>query len=127
MHLYTPVPQVASSDALDPLDKLPAGFDPIANPIIARHFFGVEPFRPIGEVAAQVVADLRFRRQVLRLHRLGPRAIAEFLAEIGAERAVMTVIDQKLDTYAELDPETLEVVGGADFSLVPVHEVRRAP
>ena len=38
---------------------------------------------PIGPVAAEIVADLRFRRQVLRLHRLGPRAMAELLAEIG--------------------------------------------
>ncbi len=29
--------------------------------------------RPIGEIAAEVVADMRFRHQILRLHRLGPR------------------------------------------------------
>ncbi len=34
-------------------------------------------FRPIGKVAAEVVADLRFRRQVERLHRLGARVVGE--------------------------------------------------
>ena len=38
--------------------SLPAGFDPTAHPIIARHVFGVEPF-PIGQIAAEVVAELQ--------------------------------------------------------------------
>ncbi len=60
--------------------------------------------RPIGPIAAEVVADLRFRRKVQRLHRLGDRVLGEFLAELGAERGIQTVIDQKLDTYAERNP-----------------------
>ena len=84
-------------------------------------------FRPLGEVAAEVVADLQFRRQVQRLHGLGDRVLGEFLAEIGAERSIMTLIDQKLDTYAELGPETLEATGGDEFWPVPLHEVRREP
>ncbi len=79
--------------------------------------------RPIGPIAAEVVADLRFRHQVLRLHRLGPRAVAELLAEIGAERSIQTVIDKKLDTYAELDPEALEATGGDGFWQSPLHGV----
>ena len=34
-------------------------------------------FRSIGEIAAEVVADLRFRCQVERLHRLGARVVGE--------------------------------------------------
>ena len=83
--------------------------------------------RPIGEIAADVVADLRFQRQVLRLHRLGPRVTAELLAEIGAERSIQTLIDSKLDTYARLDPEAIEAAGGDGFSPAPLHEVRRMP
>ena len=79
--------------------------------------------RPIGQVAIEVVADLRFRRQVIRLHRQGPRAVGEFLAELGAERSVQTPIDQKLDTYAQIEFETLEAAGGNDFPPVPLHEV----
>ena len=74
-------------------------------------------------MAAEVVADLRFRRQVLRLHRLGPRVTAELLAEIGAELSIMTVIDQKTDTFTELEPQSLEATGGDRFWPVPVRKV----
>ena len=81
--------------------------------------------RTIGEVAAEIVADLKFRRQVIRLHRQGPRAVGEFLAGLGAELGVQTPIEQKLDTFAELEPETLRVAGGDVFWLAPVHRVER--
>ncbi|MEE9249652.1 MAG: hypothetical protein V3U93_00800 [Alphaproteobacteria bacterium] len=84
-----------------------------------------EGFRSIGALAAEIVADLRFRRQVERVHALGPRATAELLAEIGAERAIMTVIDKKLDNYVELDPKVLEAVGGDRFWPVPIRKVER--
>ena len=78
---------------------------------------------PIGPVAAEIVARLHFRRQVERLHRLGPRAVAELLAELGAERGVMKIIDTKLDHYAAIDPMTLEAATGDKFWPVPIHEV----
>ena len=35
---------------------LPADFDPEANPIIARHWFGIEPaWRHVGQVAERIV------------------------------------------------------------------------
>ena len=46
-------------------------------------------------IATDAVADLKFRRQVERLHRLGPCVTAELLAEIGAERSIQTVIARK--------------------------------
>ncbi len=106
-------------------DSAPGNFDAATYPIIGEHFFGIEPFRPIGSVAAEIVADLKFRCQVLHLHRLGPRAVGELLAELGAERSIQTVIDQKLDTYAGLDPEAIEATGGDDFWPPPLHEVPR--
>ncbi len=105
-------------------DELQVGFNPAAHPIIARHFFGVEPFRQIGEVAAEVVSDLRRRRRIQQVHRLGDRVFGELLAELGAERGIMTIIDQKLAHYAGLDPEALEATGGDTFSPVPIHGVR---
>ena len=42
----------------------PDSFDATACPIIARHWFGVEPFQPIGEVAVEVVAELALKRRV---------------------------------------------------------------
>ena len=79
---------------------------------------------PKTMVAADVVADLRFRRQVERLHRLGPRATAELLAEIGVERSIMTIIDRKLDRYVDLDPAVIEATGGGEFWPVPIREVQ---
>ncbi len=75
-------------------------------------------------VKADAVADLRFRRRVERLHRLGPRAVAELLAKIGAKRSITTIVDQKLATYAELDPAALEAAGGDKLWPAPVREVR---
>ena len=80
--------------------------------------------KSICAVAAEIGARLHFRRQVERLHRLGPRATAELLAELGAERGIQTVIDRKVDTYVELDPEALEAAGGDEFPVVPLHGVR---
>ncbi len=114
-------------ERVDMVDELQVGFNPAAHPIIARHFFGVEPFRPIGEVAAGVVADLRRRRHVQQVHRLRDRVFGELLAEIGAERGITTIIDQKLARYAGLEPETLEATGGDRFWPAPLHEARRVP
>ncbi len=104
-------------------DELQVGFNPAAHPIIARHFFGVEPFRSIGEVAAEVVADIKFRRHVRQVHRLGDRVFGELLAELGAERGIQTIIDEKLKKYASLDPKALEVTGGNDFWQPPLREI----
>ena len=38
--------------------------------------------RPIGPIAAEVVADLRFRRKVVQLLRLGPQAVGEFWSRL---------------------------------------------
>ena len=73
--------------------------------------------------AAEVVASLKFRRQVEHLHRLGPRVVCELLAEIGAERSIQTLIDQKIDAYAALKPEALEATGGDGFWPAPLRKV----
>ena len=100
--------------------------DPCHNPQFSRR--GAEPprcegFQSIGSAAAEIVADLRFRQQVERLHALGPRVTAELLAEIGIERSIMPVINAKLRTYADIDPEALRAVGGDKFWPSPVREV----
>ena len=73
MHLYTPVPPVASSDALDPLDKLPAGFDPIANPIVSLHFFGVDPLRPVAPLAGTFARNPKWQHRIEPVRQSGPR------------------------------------------------------
>ncbi len=80
-------------------------------------------FRSIGQIAAEVVADLSFRRDVQQVHRLGDRVFGELLAEIGAERGITTIIDKKLERYAKLEPEVIEAAGGDDFWQPPLHGV----
>ena len=126
MSFYTSTTRAASRAETRPRsrDCPPADFDPAAMPILSRHWFGVALFPPNGNVAAEVVADLSFRRRVQRLHGLGPRVTAELLAEIGAERGIMTIVDRKLDTYAEIEPEALEAAGGDKFWPAPIHGVQ---
>ena len=118
-------PERAARRVKTALDSVPTDFDARAHPIIARHWLGIEPFRQKGQIAAKTVADMKFRRRVERLHKLGPRAVGELLAELGAERSIVTIIDRKIDTYLELDPEVLEAAGGDDFPPVPIHEVQQ--
>ncbi len=83
-------------------------------------------FRPIGSFAAEIVADLRFRRQMERLHRLGPRVTAELLAELGSERSIQTIIDEKVARYAAIDPSVVHVLGGDRFATPPLTVITSA-
>ena len=94
-----------------PSDRLPSGVIPFP-----------APPRSIGSVAAEIVASLRFRRKVEQVHSLGPRVTAELLAEIGAERNIRTVIDNKLERYAALDPKAVAAAGADDFWPSPLTE-----
>ena len=129
---YTAPAQTRAELALHDDTELPYDFDPRRWPIIAKHVFGITSIndndvmrvQPVGPIAAEIVADIRFRHHVEYLHRLGPRAVGELLAEIGAERGIRTVIDDKIAQYAELDPATVTTTGADDFWPAPLTEVR---
>ena len=76
----------------------------------------------LGEVAAKVVARRRFQRVVTKVHALGPRVMAELLAEIGASCGID--LGPLLGRYAALDPEVLAAVGANRFPPSPVREVK---
>ena len=101
----------------------PADFDATACPIIARHIFGIEQRRSADMIEADVIADLRRQRHVRKLHRLGPRVLDALLVEIGAERSITTIIEQKIERYAAMDPKALAALGGDRFPSLPIHEV----
>jgi hypothetical protein len=61
------------------------------------------------------LADVRLRRHVERLHRLGPRATYELLAEIGREHLLRVDIEQRAARYAGLDPKVLRALGGDEL------------
>ena len=110
---------VASSAALDPLNDPPLDFEADTMPILAAHWFGTKPSRPIGEVAAQLVADRRRQRQFEPVTRLGPRAVGELLYEVadGGD------LDRALAAYERLTPALLKASGGDRFPPSPVHAV----
>ena len=81
-----------------------------------------DPFQPLGEVAAKIVAGLRFRRKVVRLYDRGPRPIAELLAELGAEQSLSVEIERKIDQYLNVSDAALDAAGGRDLPPVPLHE-----
>ena len=81
------------------------------HPIISRHWFGVDPFRPIDEVAVGVAADLKRQRQVAHLLSLGPRPVLEALIEVEAGAD----LDRVLADYARLDLEVVTALGGDKF------------
>ncbi len=86
----------------------------------ARRAAGLEP---LSAIIAPVVADLQFRRDVERLHRLGPRALYELLTEIGEQRLCRTYIEQRVQRYAEIDPDHLAAIEGDTFPRPPLWEV----
>lgn len=86
------------------------------------------PFHRVGEVAADVGADLRFRAIVRQLHDRGSRFLCEFLAHIAAERSLHTYIENAADRFLALDDAVLEILGAdrmlpAPLSLVIDNEI----
>ena len=71
-------------------------------------------------VAAEFVADFRRQRSAQHLHRLGPRAVLEALAEVadGGD------LDRVLSSYGRLDPEIVRALRGDRFPPpLPLHVV----
>ncbi len=83
----------------------------------ARRARGLEQLS-IG--VALVVADLQFRRNVERLHRLGERALYELLTEIGEQRLCRTYVEQRVRRYAEINPDHLAALDGDTFPRPPL-------
>ena len=97
----------------------PADFDPAACPIIARHFFGIDPLHSIGPIAASLVASPRRQRATEHLHNLGPRPVLEALVEVEAGAD----LDRVLADFAQLEPKTVSRLGGNRFPPMPLREV----
>ena len=110
---------------------IPVGFNPAEFPILATHWYGVQPrvqandrqAVPVGPMVDSIVADLAFQRDIERLHRLGPRPQYELLREIEQRFGCGNFIRDRVKRYAELDPGLVQVLGGDRFPEAPVHEV----
>ena len=87
---------------------------------LARRAAGLEP---LGNITTSIVADLRFRRDVERVHRLGLRAVYELLTEIGEQRLCRTFIEQRVQRYSGIDPGHLAALEGDTFPRPPLRGV----
>ena len=76
--------------------------------------------RPIGEIAAKIVADLRRQRAAEHLYALGPRPVLEALLEVEAGAG----LDRVLADFGRLDPEIVRQLGGDKFPPTPTQEVK---
>ena len=76
------------------------------------------------EVAVEGHArDLRFQRAVERLHKLGPRILSEFLSQVAAERSIRTYLEDRISSFANLDPGALAALNGDRMPPTPIHVV----
>ncbi len=99
----------------------PAGnFDPATHPILARHWFGIEPRRQTSDTVG-VMARLQRQRRIEHLHRLGPRAVGELLYEVSE----VEDLGRALGAYERLTPDLLKALGGDHFPPMPIHGVER--
>jgi hypothetical protein len=72
-------------------------------------------------------ADLRFRRNLVKLYPLGPRIFAEILGHLGATSFRMTEIEQVVADFADQDPELLRAFGADRWPPRPDLRIVRGP
>jgi len=62
-------------------------------------------------------------RVIERVHALGPRPLAEMLAEIATATGKPDLIADRVEAYAALDPEIVRAVGANSFPVMPLQVV----
>ena len=72
----------------------------------------------------QPLAGPRFERQVIRTHALGPRVFGELLIEVAVATGRPDIVADRLQAYAQLDPEIVRALGGDSFPVMPLQVVR---
>jgi hypothetical protein len=72
------------------------------------------------------VADLRFRRDVSKLYRLGARVLFELLVELGAKHMIRTSIEEEVARFADIDTVQLRLLGGGQFPPAPLRLASRS-
>ena len=78
-----------------------------------------EQYRPNNTPTAELLADLRFRADVARLHRLGARVLFEALREFGERRMVRFELEELVGRYASIDPLVLRATGADQWPPLP--------
>jgi len=72
----------------------------------------------------ELAAGPRWERLIERVHSLGPRPLAELLAEIAAVTGQHVRVVDLVEEYSRLDPEIVRAVGADRFPPMPLEVVR---
>ncbi len=72
-------------------------------------------YQPSADECVRRLAGPRFEHLIERVHRLGPRPLAELLAEIATATVEPDLIADRVEAYAGLDPEAVRAVGADHF------------
>ena len=72
-------------------------------------------YRPLVADMDEPTAGLRHERLITRVHALGPRPLAELLAEIAIATGEPGLIADRVEAYARLDPELVRALGADRF------------
>jgi hypothetical protein len=86
---------------------------------------GHHALNPSADTLAEARDRLRIQRSAIRLHRLGERAVYEFLVELIEDANTAPVVLAKLDAYAAVNSAAVNAVldrycGGRSFPPVLV-------
>ena len=75
----------------------------------------------LGDLTAEITAELRRPRAARHLHSLGPRPLLEALRQVEAGGS----LDDVLRQYQRLDPATVRAIGADQWPASPIHEVQK--
>ncbi len=81
-------------------------------------------YQPSADECVWRLAGPRFERRMERLHCLGPRVIAEMLADIATATGSPGLIADHVEKYADLDPEIVRALGADRFPAMPLTVIR---
>ncbi len=68
----------------------------------------------------QALASVRHERNVEHVHALGPRPLYEMLAEIAIATGEPGIVADRVEAYAELNPELIRAIGANHFPPPPM-------
>jgi hypothetical protein len=78
-----------------------------------------------GVDPTDILADLRFARDVEALHRLGARALFQYLVELGQKRLIRADLEARTRRWSRLDRTMLEAIGADRSPAAPIYLVQQ--
>src|SRR5258708_6635109 len=85
---------------------------------------GRTPLQTSAQRQFSTTSAFSLQRRIAHLHKLGERALHEFLIEIVTAHGIADDVERRLEDYARIDPGILRALGGDRFPQQPIYEVR---